>query len=98
MSSKTATHIRDLADVPAVNGTRKLWRFDPPLVAHDWDGNAQHEYVVSSAVNAYAHETYLFPGDEAGKIVDWRELPGSIKNTTNHEAAIRAAGYEPVTA
>lgn len=92
-ATPTATLVRDLPDVPAVNGTRKLWRFDPPLV-DEYGHGGPHEYVVSSAVNHWAHETYLFPADETGEIVDFGELPGSYQGGTDHEAAIVRAGYE----
>lgn len=53
-----------------------------------------HRYVVVSAVqNAYVHETYLFPADSDGLITSYREMSGSIRDTTSHEEALREAGY-----
>lgn len=54
------------------------------------------EYVIVSAANVYfsGPETYIFPADEEGKIVDWGELEGSYKGGPSHERALRNAGYE----
>ena len=98
----TATFVRDLPAPAGIPGaTRKLWRMEPPLKDYEGEG---HPLVMSSAVDhslggmIRIHETYLFPADESGEITDWGGLPGSYQGDTNHEAAIRGAGYEPVPA
>lgn len=66
---------------------QRLYRLDPP--------HASGQYVVVSAVNDYLiHETYIFPADEHGKILDWTELPGSYRGGTNHAEALAGLGYE----
>lgn len=54
------------------------------------------EYVVVSAVFASfaGPETYIFPADKNGEVVDWCELDGSYKGGLNHEKALANAGYE----
>ena len=46
-------------------------------------------YVVVSAVNTYSGpETYVFPADEHGNVLDWGELPGSFQGDLNHDVAL----------
>jgi hypothetical protein len=40
-------------------------------------------------VRGYGPETYAFPADEAGEILSWAELPGSMKVTLDHAAVAR---------
>ncbi|WP_454113529.1 hypothetical protein [Microbacterium maritypicum] len=86
-SIKIATFVRDVSEQNGATGEQRLYRLDPPM-----DGV---EFVITSAVNhSWAHETYLFPADEDGAIVDWGELEGSYRGDTDHERALRGAGYE----
>ena len=75
------------------NGHAALYELTPPL--KDYDGKTEHKYVVVSATNAMfsGPETYIFPANESGEVSDWCELPGSQKETLNHEDALRDAGY-----
>lgn len=61
----------------------------PPL-----EGNT---YVIVSAANLPDEfggpETYIFPGDSKGMIVEHDELEGSLKGTLVHANALKAAGY-----
>lgn len=51
-------------------------------------------YILASAINnMLAHETYLFSADRHGKIMDYQELPGSQKNTTDILTVMEEAGY-----
>lgn len=91
----TATEIRKLT---TMRGDASLYKLSEPL-----DGN---EYVMVSAVDlasqfesirAYdldATETYIFPANELGEVLDWGELDGSQKGTLDHSVALRDAGYE----
>jgi hypothetical protein len=38
-------------------------------------------------------ETYIFPSDETGKVIDWGELDGSYRGGLSHEKAIEDAGF-----
>lgn len=86
--SKVATQVD--RRVRGMAGDARLYRLNEPL--------SGHLYVVVSAVDerpAYrVHETYIFGADHTGKVTDWGELPGSYKGGTDHEAALRNAGYE----
>lgn len=92
---KTATFVRKLT---GWRGDAALYRMDPP---HEGS-----EYVIASAVDlnygdsvpatfALAScETYLFPADEDGDVVEYTEMDGSLKGVKDHEDALNAAGYE----
>lgn len=73
-----------------MQGDARLYRLNEPL-----DG---HTYVVVSAIDERPafriHETYIFGADHAGNIKSWGELEGSYKGGTDHEEALRRAGYE----
>lgn len=90
----TATKIRKAKNM---SGDASLYKLSEPL-----EGN---EYVIVSAVNLEVSlgmilpewqktETYIFPADEDGEVIDWSELPGSQKGTLDHADALRDAGYE----
>jgi hypothetical protein len=71
-------------------GSAKLYRLDPPL-----EGN---EFVAVSATVAYRWpETYIFPADESGNVLDWGELDGSFRGALDHAAALEGAGYEVIS-
>jgi hypothetical protein len=92
----TATHHK--ADLTDFNGQAHCYRLDPPLKWRDWRNDLEHaaEFVVVSATVAMysGPETYIFPSDENGKVINWGELDGSFKGALNHVTALRNAGYE----
>ena len=87
---KTATKIKD----GLLKGNARLYRLSEPHKTYD---GKEYEYViVSAAASAFAYETYIFPSNEAGEIVDWGEMPGSEQGTQSHERVLQNAGYEAV--
>jgi len=92
---KIATFVRDLS---GFTGSAKLYHVSPPIEQKDWDGEVEavHSHVVVSATVALfsGPETYIFPANEDGQVVDWGELDGSFQGDLDHEAALRGAGYE----
>jgi hypothetical protein len=81
---KTATKVRDLDNF---TGMAALYKLSKPLKGYD--------YVAVSAAWFYAQvETYIFPSNENGEVVDWGELPGSQCGVYNHETVLNDAGYE----
>jgi hypothetical protein len=42
------------------------------------------------------NETFIFPADESGSVIDWGELEGSLRGTTSHQKALEGAGYKLV--
>lgn len=69
---------------------QRTYRLSEPL-----DG---HNIVVVSATNVpySGPETYIFPGDDTGKITGWGELEGSYKGGLDHTKALENAGYTVV--
>ena len=66
-------------DLESLNGhaVQKLYRLDDV------------EYVVVSAAVVFGRpETFMFPSDSDGNITDWTELPGSLTDVLDHEAAL----------
>lgn len=66
---------------------KRLWKVSPPVKYH----GGETEFVVTSAATAMMSgpETYIFPADESGKILDFLELPGSYRGGLDHDEAIR---------
>lgn len=78
-------------------GDARLYKLEPPIEQKDWDGTlvATHEFVVVSAVSVpfTGPETYIFPADAGGNVVDWGELDGSARGHMDHSLALSDAGY-----
>ena len=74
-------------NLPDFTGHAALYRMEPPL-----DGR---EFVIASAANAMfiGPETYLFPADADGEVVDWVEMDGSYRGGLSHAKAFAGAGY-----
>lgn len=52
-------------------------------------------FVIVSATHAMfsGPETYIFPADENGNVINWGELDGSGKGSLSHESVLEDAGY-----
>jgi hypothetical protein len=83
---KTAKRIKVLNDRQAV------YELSKPL--NGWDDVSYSHIVVSTAIVFGRIETYIFPSDAEGNILNWLELPGSQKNTDSHAKVLRDAGYK----
>ncbi len=54
-------------------------------------------FVVVSGCYAYGYpETYIFPSDSQGKILNWGELIGSFQGDIDHKRALSQAGFQVV--
>ncbi len=93
--TQTARFIKELEDW---QGDARLYQLSEPIGWGGWHGDEQHytEFVVVSAVCVMfsGPETYIFPTDEGGEVLDWSELEGSFRGGLDHEKALRDAGYE----
>src|SRR4030042_1439614 len=92
---KTATFIKDL---DGFKGEARLYKVSPPVKwGGDYDGGdtGETKYLVVSGVYAMfsGPETYIFPADENGKVVDWGELDGSFQGGIDHVRALENSGY-----
>jgi len=93
----TATLIRK--NLPEFKGDARLYKLDPPMLGDDrYTIEEEYEYVIVSAVLnlGFPPETYIFPADSDGGILDWGELDGSFKGALDHERALNGAGYQIV--
>ena len=66
----------------------------------DDDNPVQDEtyFVVVSGIVAMfsGRETYIFPSDQDGNVLDWGELEGSFRGNIDHQAALANLGYEVI--
>lgn len=88
---KIATRLRTLPDW---HGDAALYELDPPMAAETWRGPVERRYVIVSAINQWAVETYIFGCDADGSNVDFSELDGSFQGGCDHVRALNGAGYE----
>lgn len=80
-----AEHISDLTNF---RGDARLFRLASP---YKWRADKPHTFyvVVSKADVPYSGwETYIFPADVEGNVLDWGELPGSARGNVSHLEAI----------
>ena len=93
--------------LPPGKGTGKsmskgLYRLDPPISwserVDDLEILHMTNYVVVSAIVATysGPETYIFPSDADGKILDHGGLDGSMNGTLDPVRVLEAAGYKIV--
>lgn len=86
-----------------MKGTAKLikklngWLGDARLYKlseHIEENDIKTKYVIVSATHACSGpETYIFPADLEGEILDWGELSGSFRGGLDHESALEGAGF-----
>lgn len=96
---KTATLIK----VPdGFSGDARLYKLSEPVEYDEhWDEDGlqparKTNYVIVSAAQVMfsGPETYIFPADEEGEVLNWGELNGSFKGGLDHEEALNRAGYK----
>lgn len=87
---KTAKVLIDT--MPGMRGQASCFELDPPIV--DYYDKKVYFVVVSAAnVPLSGNETYIFPSDEKGGIVNWGEMPGSRKGTVSPKGLLKELGY-----
>ena len=85
---KAATKIRDIV---GWRGTVALYRLSEPVA---YDGGTTGHVVVSAAITPdKGRETFLFPADDAGRVLAWGELDGSFRGGLSHKAALNGAKF-----
>lgn len=87
----TATYIRQ---VEGFQGDARLYE-----ISEEISEGVNHVIVsaITSAFDTAGPETYIFPSDGDGNVLDWGELNGSFRGGTDHAKAIRDAGWELVS-
>ena len=75
---------------------QSLYACFPPM--EDYEGVSFRYVVISASTVMFSGpETYIFPSDKTGDIVDWGELDGSYRGDLDHLRALTEAGYLLVT-
>lgn len=73
-----------------------LWKVTPAVRYTEIgsDEKIETSFVVTSATVAVfsGSETYIFPANASGEILNWMELPGSYRGELDHERAIKNVG------
>lgn len=89
---KTATLKK--ANLPRYTGTAHLYELSEPI---GYNGNQESKFVVVSATSFMTGaETYIFPAEEGGEVINWGELDGSFKGSLDHHRALEGAGYSVI--
>lgn len=93
---------KEVKRLEGFTGDARLFELSAP-VEYDYNYDTEKnekltQFVVVSATSAMfsGPETYIFPANEQGEVVDWMELDGSYKGGLDHERALQRAGYEVV--
>ena len=94
---KTAKLIKDVSE--NFNGKACLYELSVPIAEYSWDEDEKpntHKFVICSTAHAIysGPETYIFPANENGEVVDWGELEGSMRGNYSHEECLESAGYK----
>ena len=71
-----------------VRASQNLYKMNPP-----YQGN---KYVILSKSTYMGGETYIFPSNEEGQILDWLELQGSMRGNWSDSEILEGINYEEV--
>jgi hypothetical protein len=87
---KTAKLIKD--NLTGFVGHAALYELTPAMV----NEKKKHKYVICSSADAMftGIETFIFPANKEGNVIDWGELDGSQRGTSSHSEVLSDAGYE----
>lgn len=100
---KTATFLMD--SIPQTGDPKalgaKLYRLSEPIEFNKYSFTTKSKtkavtsYVsVSCAIGDDGrYQTYIFPANEHGDVLDWMHLAGSYKGGLDREKALQQAGY-----
>ena len=71
-------------------------KYDEPWGKDDPPARSTRFVVVSAIHGMFGAETYIFPANASGAVVDWGELNGSGKGSLTHEWVLKDAGFKVV--
>jgi len=92
---KKAVFIKDVSDKYCWRKSELYYLYEP-IIYEGENSNVTHYIIVcaeSMAINTMIPETYMFPANSSGDILDWVKLSGSQRGICDIEAALLAAGY-----
>ena len=102
VKDKKAKFIKQLE---GYQGDAALYELSEPVLYPRWASYDDEEkqkttwVVVSALPSAFdtgISECYIFAATSQGEVVDWGELDGSERGTTDHQHVLASAGYELV--
>lgn len=96
---KTAKLLKDVSK--DFTGSAGFYKLSEPIEWSEYDFEKEESishktsFVVVSATIAMftGAETYIFPADKDGNIVDYGELEGSYRGGLDQKAALEGAGF-----
>lgn len=99
---KTNKYARLVRRIKGFRGDARLYALSEPVEYQSWVGGIgegretkETRHVVVSAGDTHSGpESFIFPSDADGVVLNWGELEGSIRGVLDHEAALDASGYE----
>ena len=82
-------------------GDARLYELSEPVEYDDDPPAKKTKFVAVSATivpfSAFSgSETFIFPADENGEVIDWGELDGSYSGGLSHIEALERAGFQVV--
>ena len=82
-----------IMNIKGWRGDARLYELSEPV--EYGEGNKKTKFVVVSAayVMFSGSETYIFPADKNGNVMDWGELEGSFRGGLDHVVALENAGF-----
>ena len=88
-----------LRNLDGFTGHASLYKLDEEIgYCADWNEPGKFagytRYVVVSATDVMpgGPETYIFPADEDGNVLNWQEMTGSYRGGLDHAEALRRMG------
>lgn len=75
----------ELVVLSAVNIRVPMFETGTTMIARDEQGNVRY---------VYEPETYIFPSNDTGEILDFGELSGSQRETLSHQKVLNDLGYQ----
>jgi len=95
--ARTATFVRT---IQGFRNRAELFRLSEPVTVAKPGDTRTTLFVIVSAIAWTADfrvpETFVFPADESGQVIDWDELPGSFRGACDIDRALRAAGFDVI--
>lgn len=78
-------------DLKGFTGKAKLYKLSERV---SYSGGKTKYVVVSAVVAPFSGaETFIFPANEEGEVIDWNEMAGSYRGGLSHKKALVGAGY-----
>lgn len=81
----TYRELPTLRSTSPTGADQRVYRLSEPIT---YDNGCTSHVVVSAVTVVGRPETFIFPSDPEGNVLDWGELEGSFQGGLDHEEAI----------